>query len=432
MGSACCVAARDRTITNGSNSDIMPRNIRYSPSWSVRWENRRRVAGEEASINWFSDGVGTNDRLDNKSQTTIGTAYASEEGSPLESFRNLSWQKSSPSERYTVPQSGKFILVNNVLYHVFKLFTNVEVKGSNETRLASEQSPTMVSSSTHSVSSFSPSPLSFSQPHFLPPSRWHGRSPRHHLLCQVSDSRIPAMKSPNLSISEEGGSPLMFPGWGNESNRGSNGGSSDSWSVPAFTELMATSHSRRERWSFDSSRTSGRVSSSSLPSIDMQQTCGVCSKVITEKSSWGAQKIIASNELAVVAILMCGHVYHAECLENMTSEINKYDPACPVCTFGEKKVIKLSEKALKADLELKARINKKSRSRVVDGDDIMFDRRHHHHHKNSPKMSSSSSMKSGKPFLRRHFSFSSKGSRSLSDNSFPRKKGFFWGRSSKE
>ncbi|KAJ0514658.1 putative transcription factor C2H2 family [Helianthus annuus] len=422
MGSACCVAARDRTITNGSNSDVIPRNIRYSPSWSVRWENRRRVAGEEASINWFSDSIVTNDRLDNKSQTTVGTAYASEEGSPLESFRNLTWQKSSPSEGFMVPPSDQSV----------SQITS-EVKDPNETQLASEQSPTMMSS-THSVSSFSPSPLSSSQPHFLPPSRWHGRSPGHHLLRQVSDSRIPAMKSPNLSISEEGGSPFMLPGWSNESNRGSHGGSSDSWSVPAFNELMTASHGHRERWSFDSSRTSGRVSSS--PSVDLR-TCGVCSKLLTERSSWGAQKIIASNELAVVAILICGHVYHAECLENMTSEINKYDPACPVCTFGEKKVIKLSEKALKADLELKARINKKSRSRVVDGDmngdDIMFDH-HHYHHKISPKMGSSSSMKSsvGKPFLKRHFSFGSKGSRSMSDNNFARKKGFFWARSSKE
>ncbi|XP_076923729.1 uncharacterized protein LOC143585949 [Bidens hawaiensis] len=423
MGSACCVAARDRTITNGSNGDIMPRNIRYSPSWSVRWENRRRVAGEEASINWYSDGAVTNDRLDNKSQTTVGTAYASEEGSPLESFRNLTWQKSSPSEGFAVPQSDQS----------GSQITS-EVKGSTEGQLTSEQSPTMMMSSTHSVSSYSPSPLSSSQLHFLPPSRWHGRSPGPHFMRQVSDSRIP-MKSPNLSISEEGGSPLMLPGWSNESNLGSHGGSSDSWSVPAFNELMAASHSRRERWSFDSSRTSGRVSSS--PSIDMR-TCGVCSKLLTERSAWAAQKIIASNELAVVAILICGHVYHAECLENMTSEINKYDPACPVCTFGEKKVVKLSEKALKADLELKARINKKSRSRVVDGDmnsdDIMFDHHHHNHCKISPKMGSSSSMKSsvGKPFLKRHFSFGSKGSRSMSDNNFPRKKGFFWARLSKE
>ncbi|KAI3815144.1 hypothetical protein L1987_14800 [Smallanthus sonchifolius] len=365
MGSACCVAARDRTITNGSSRDGMPRNIRYSPSWSVRRDNRRRVAGEEASITWFSDDLGTNDRLDNKSQTTAGTAYASEEGSPLGSFQNLTSQKSSPSEGYTVPQSNQSV----------SQITS-EVKGSSETQLASEPSPKMMSSSTRSVSSFSPSPLSSSRLHILPTSRWRNRSPGHHLLRQVSDSRIPAMKSPTLSISEEGGSPFMLCGWSNESTRGSHVGSSDDWSVPAFNNLMATSHSHRELWSFD------RESSS--PSIDAQ-TCGICSMLLTEKSSWGTHKIIPTNELSVVAILTCGHVYHSECLESMTSEINKYDPACPVCTFGEKKVIKLSEKALKADLESKARINKKSRSRVVDGDDIMLD-----HHKISPKMTSSS------------------------------------------
>ncbi|PWA54053.1 RING/U-box superfamily protein [Artemisia annua] len=111
MGFACCVAARDRTITNRSNSDVIPRNIRYSLSWNVRWENRRHVAGEETSVSWFLDGAGTNDRLDNKSLTTVGTAYASEEGSPLESFRNLTWQKSSPSEGYTVPNPGKYVMV---------------------------------------------------------------------------------------------------------------------------------------------------------------------------------------------------------------------------------------------------------------------------------------------------------------------------------
>ncbi|KAK1414440.1 hypothetical protein QVD17_30184 [Tagetes erecta] len=426
MGSACCVAARDRTITNGSSRSGMPRTIRYSPSWSVSWDNRRRVAGEEASINWVSDDYGTNDRLDDKSQTTAGTAYASEEGSPLESIRNLTWQKSSPSEGSMVPQSDQSTSQNTS-----------EVKGSSETQLTLEPSPMMMSSSTHSVSSFSSSHLSSPQTHFLPTSsKCQNHSPGHHMRRQVSDSRIPAMKSPSLSISEESSS-IMLSGWSNESTHGSHVGSSDGWSVHAFNELMATSHRHKERWSFDSeslnfnrdkisSRTSGRVSSS--PSIDMQ-TCGVCSMLLTEKSSLGVQKYIAANEIAVVAILICGHVYHSECLESMTSEINKYDPACPVCTFGEKKVIKLSEKALKADLELKARMNKKSRSRVVDGDDIMFD-----HHKISRKMSLSSSMKSslGKQFLKRHFSFSSKGNRSLSDNNFPRKKGIFWPRSSKE
>ncbi|KAL0287691.1 UNVERIFIED_CONTAM: hypothetical protein Scaly_2757000 [Sesamum calycinum] len=102
------------------------------------------------------------------------------------------------------------------------------------------------------------------------------------------------------------------------------------------------------------------------------------------------------------------------------------------CSSGEKRT---AEKALKAELDLKAR--KRSRKRVVDSDlssDIVFD-----HHKRSgveersSKMGSSTSMKSsqGKPFLKRHFSFSLKPSRLLSENQSTQRKGFFWSRSSK-
>ncbi|XP_024966606.1 uncharacterized protein LOC112506642 isoform X3 [Cynara cardunculus var. scolymus] len=331
MGSACCVAARDRTITDQSVSDVMPRNDRYSPSWSFRWDNRGRVAGEESSMNCFPDGAGVNDRLDNKSHTTVETAYATEQGSPLDSSRSLAWQKSPPSEENGVPQSDPSNSKNLP-----------EGKESRRTPVASELCPTKILTPTHSVSSFSASPLSSSQGHLLPltsltPSRWPRRSPGHHLLRQVSDSRIRGIMSPNFSISEEG-SPFMHPGWSSKSNRGSHGGSSD------------------------------------------------------------------------------------ECLESMTPEIHKYDPACPICTFGEKKVLKLSEKALATDMDLKAKISKKLRNRVVDGDSVVF--------KSSvSRMSSSSSVKCstghGKPFLRRHFSFGSKWNRSLSDNSC-RKKRFFW------
>nr|XP_043621128.1 uncharacterized protein LOC122592875 [Erigeron canadensis]XP_043621129.1 uncharacterized protein LOC122592875 [Erigeron canadensis]XP_043621130.1 uncharacterized protein LOC122592875 [Erigeron canadensis] len=418
MGSACCVAARDRTITDRSGSDVMTRNDRYSPSWSFRWDNRGRVAGEESSVNCLSDGGGTNDRLDNKSQTTVETTYATE-GSPLDSSRSLTWHKPSLSEEIRVPRSDPSYSKN---LH--------EGKDSRGASVSLEPSPTKMSTQTHSVSSFSASPLSSSQSQLMPlssltPSRWPRRSPGHHLLRQVSDSRIRGMMSPNFSISEEG-SPFMHPGWNNKSNTGSHGGSSDGWS-------------NRDRWSFDSeslsfsrdriSRSSGRVSSS--PTVEIQ-TCGVCSKLLTERSCWSSQKIVATNGLPVVAVLLCGHVYHAECLENMTPEINKYDPACPICTFGAKKVLKLSEKAM-GELDLKSKISKKLRSRVVDsGDSALFDR---FTSGRGPRMGSSSSMKSstnsGKPFLKRHFSFGYKPNRSLSDNS-SKKKRFFWSKSSKE
>ncbi|XP_047941543.1 uncharacterized protein LOC125188625 [Salvia hispanica] len=436
MGAACCVIAKDRTITDGSPGDSLQRHIRYSPNWSFRWDNRGRVAGEETHGNWPHDRGCPDDRIEVKSGTTVETAFASEEGSPIDSFRSVVWQKSPISEGndgiLRLPSSDQATPQNIV-----------EVKESTDSLSVSYPSPTKLSPSVPSVSSMSASPVSY-QSHLPPPSstpsRRHHRSPGCRLLRQVSDSRVPEYKSPTFSISEEP-SIFMPPGWGNGSSRGSNGGSSDSWSVPAFSELMST---RRERWSFDSeisgfsrdkiSRTSGRDSGSSCSDL---QTCGICTKLCTQRSSWGwsNQTMVSTNELSVVSVLNCGHVYHAECLESMTPEINKYDPACPVCTFGEKRVLKMSEKALRAELDSKAR--KRSRKRVVDSDlssEIMFGR-----HKSGgldgrgPKMSSSSSMKSsaGKPFLKRHFSFGSKISRSMSANQSAPRRGFFWTRPSK-
>ncbi|OIT07480.1 PREDICTED: uncharacterized protein LOC109213432 [Nicotiana attenuata] len=425
MGSACCVAAGDRTVINGSTAESLQRNVRYSPSWSFRWDNRGRVAGEETSVNWSSDGVGGNDRLEFKSGTTLETLYASEEGSPLDSSRSLALQKSPVSDCNTVnstlPLSDQSVVRNST-----------EVKESIESSAVPCPSP---APSIPSVSSLSTSPLS-SRSQLLPASSTPlpHYSSGHQLGRQVSDSHTPGIKSPTFSISEESSS-LVLPGWSNESTRASNGGSSDGWSVPAFSDLA---NPRRERWSFDSesmsfhrdkvSRASGRSSSS--PSVDLQ-TCGICTKLLTERTSW------ASNELAVVSVLICGHVFHAECLESMTPEINKYDPACPVCTFGEKQALKMSEKAMKAQMDLKAR--KRFRNRIVDSDFSgnlgMFDRQKSSEHGGRClKMSSSSSMKSssGKPFLLRHFSFGSKGTKPYTESLSTRKKGFFWTRSSKE
>lgn len=116
MGGACCVAARDKTIVHGSGSEMLHRNIRYSPTWSFRWDNRGRVAGEETSVSWFSDGISRNDGSDIKYES----AYASEDGSPLESFQRRTWQKSPTSEgtatHSRTPASGK--LPVNVSFNI--------------------------------------------------------------------------------------------------------------------------------------------------------------------------------------------------------------------------------------------------------------------------------------------------------------------------
>ncbi|XP_061362993.1 uncharacterized protein LOC133306674 [Gastrolobium bilobum] len=435
MGAACCVAAKDKTIQNGSTSDILHRNIRCSPTWSFRWDHRGRVAGEDTSINWFSDGISRNDGSENKNES----AYVSEDGSPLQNYQQNRYQKSPISEG-TAAHMRNSPSDQSISRNVSMDVSVEQVKGLAESSIVSSPSPTKPSLPSTSLSA---SPL-LSQCHTTPssstPLRLPCRSPGHQLLQQASYSRTPAFKSPgSFSLSED---RPGFPSWSNESGIRSHGGSSDGWSIPGLSESMGTPV--RESWSFDSEsfgfnreRLARSNSWFSASPVDLQ-TCGVCSKLLTEKSSWSTQKIIASNDLSVVAVLICGHIYHAECLETMTPDINKYDPACPVCTFGEKQTMKLSEKALKAEMDLKAR-NKKSKNRIVnsdiDDDSVVFD-----HFKGrglkdkGPRMDSNSSGRSsfGKPFLRRHFSFGSKGSRSMLDNHPTRKKGFFWAKSSKE
>lgn len=301
---------------------------------------------------------------------------------------------------------------------------------------------------SHSVHSSFSTPAADPVPtrgHLLPPnstpSRRARHSPGHRLLRQISDSRILGLKSPNNYSLSEGRSSFVLSTCSHDLAMGSHGGSSDGWSMRTFSELVASS--QRGRWSFDSEHLGsgfGKISGCSSrfsysPSVDMQ-TCGACSKFLTERSLWGSQRIIAGNEMSVVAVLVCGHAYHAECLETMTLEVDRYDPACPICTGGEKLVSKMSKKALRAEAELKAKSHKISRNRVIDSyHDSDSDDFYHQQNATQevPKTDPSSSAASSftKPFLKRHFSFGSKWSRSLSENDSGRKKGF-WARYRKD
>ena len=49
--------------------------------------------------------------------------------------------------------------------------------------------------------------------------------------------------------------------------------------------------------------------------------CGLCRQKMSDNS--------------VVAVLVCGHFYHAECLETRTRHEDRRDPPCPLCMpFG--------------------------------------------------------------------------------------------------
>ncbi|KAK4803793.1 hypothetical protein SAY86_003610 [Trapa natans] len=410
--------------------------MRHSPTWSFRWENRGRVAGEEASIGWLSDGISGNNCSDIKCETS----YASEDGSSLDSysFQRRTWPKSPFSEGTFVhgrtPPSEQSISRNVSmdanLEQVSKEYSTVSV--SSPAKLSFSSLP-----STSSIVASPPSSQVHTQPSCSYPSRHTQRFPKDGGK-QGSDGVIPDLMPSNVHLSTE--EKLVFPSWCDESTRGSYGGSSDSCSVNASSGALAFSNGKN--WSLYGDSFHEKLSKSSCQvsayTSSDRQTCWICSKLLTDKSVWNTQKIVANNELSVVAILECGHTYHADCLESMTTEIDKYDPSCPICTFGEKQTAKMSEKALKAELEMMVKKGKRWRNQVSDIElDINYasldHRKGSRFEEKGLRLGSSSSTRSSssKPFLRRHLSFGSKGSRPLSENPSTRK-GFFWSKSTKE
>ncbi|KAA8537586.1 hypothetical protein F0562_027194 [Nyssa sinensis] len=389
------------------------RNVIYSPSWSFRWDNRRRVAGEiEDPSCRLSCEISRDSSMEMKGGLGLDGGTFSGGRSPSENFGTPMSQKSPVHEGQganpiTPPSDLLMAGIDNAMVQ------------------SSIESPEIVNTSAPKLSFSVPSSSSFSMP-----------------TANLSSSRtrsLPANSTQSRRAHRSPGHQLLS----NDLTIGSQGGSSDGWSMRTFSELVASS--QRERWSFDSECLDsgrGKISESSSrfsysPSVDLQ-TCGACSKLLIEKSAWSSQKIFAGNELSVIAVLVCGHVYHAECLETMTPEADQYDPSCPVCMVGEKQVLKMSGKALKAAQELKSRSNKISRNRVVDsyldaGFDVLDCRKNSKREGKFPKLEPSSSARNSfaKPFLKRHFSLGSKCSRSLSENDSSRKRGF-WARYRKD
>ncbi|KAK1275243.1 hypothetical protein QJS04_geneDACA001510 [Acorus gramineus] len=71
--------------------------------------------------------------------------------------------------------------------------------------------------------------------------------------------------------------------------------------------------------------------------------CGLCMKLLRRRLPCLLDDAITSNNLPVVAILFCGHVFHAECLEQTTPEVNTQDPPCPSCNANGRLFYAISE-----------------------------------------------------------------------------------------
>lgn len=353
------------------------RNTRNSPSWSFRCDNRTHIEdignssasnshGRGVEIEWLSDGS---------------------------SSPGISQWRKFPNES-SIP--GSTVTGN--------LDRPIARSPPREVKEISESSSTAISSDPKPYSTDQASSSRVYSPPSDPTSSW-----KPH----------PFPVPPLDSLSEEGGpsfklNPFFKLSFSSNDMTAeeSHGGSSDGWSVCSYAEFMLTptpDSSQRDIMNT-------QLSSSSASFSDLQ-TCGLCLKLLKERASW------KGNEISIAAVLVCGHVYHAECLETVTAKALKFDPSCPVCTHGESSIGKALSKTR----------NKISRRAVASidvggnftpefqksGSCILKDAR----------LAASTSAKSsfGRSFLRRHFSMGSRSTKLLPETESRRKKGF-WAR----
>ncbi|AED92529.1 unnamed protein product [Arabidopsis thaliana] len=62
------------------------------------------------------------------------------------------------------------------------------------------------------------------------------------------------------------------------------------------------------------------------------QRCGICKKLLSQKSPWSSYKILRSRDMPATGVFPCHHVYHVECLDKATPTAQTRDPSCPVCS----------------------------------------------------------------------------------------------------
>ncbi|XP_020583054.1 uncharacterized protein LOC110026455 [Phalaenopsis equestris] len=94
------------------------------------------------------------------------------------------------------------------------------------------------------------------------------------------------------------------------------------------------SNSRREgiRWSNGSSNDFAFDGHAVDIAEDINvEKCGLCYRLLQQKSPWSLHEIIRNIDLPIAGVLPCGHVFHAECLEETTPKSLVQEPPCPLC-----------------------------------------------------------------------------------------------------
>ncbi|XP_010687847.1 uncharacterized protein LOC104901922 isoform X3 [Beta vulgaris subsp. vulgaris] len=95
---------------------------------------------------------------------------------------------------------------------------------------------------------------------------------------------------------------------------------------PDFTDFRERAFWRPERI---------RSSSSFIHAVSpegVRMVCVICQKSLRRKPHHFGTTTLDSEEPSIVAVLVCGHIFHADCLEQRTHLEDKRDPPCPICS----------------------------------------------------------------------------------------------------
>ncbi|KAH0466844.1 hypothetical protein IEQ34_004082 [Dendrobium chrysotoxum] len=132
MGANCCVAARDKPLPNRNGHEASAyRNIRYSPSWSIRWDNRTHIEDIVENMVYCSHHNSGNATSEVKSAADTETDGLSDGESPPKVFPSSQWRKSyvvGGSDKSKFIAAGKlFVLMMNYMHHLAYSFFRISM-----------------------------------------------------------------------------------------------------------------------------------------------------------------------------------------------------------------------------------------------------------------------------------------------------------------
>ncbi|CAN1313743.1 Putative methyltransferase-like protein 7A [Linum perenne] len=63
--------------------------------------------------------------------------------------------------------------------------------------------------------------------------------------------------------------------------------------------------------------------------------CRLCERFLSHRSPYSSRRIMMTGTMHAVAVLSCRHVFHTDCLDQITPKSHSSDPPCPICSRFE-------------------------------------------------------------------------------------------------